>query len=277
MDQRLFNPSYLKQLCEEYHLQPSKDYGQNYLLSGAPIAAMLRAGDVSGTDTIVEVGPGFGVLTIALAEQAKHVIAFEIEKKLFGYWDKLQEMYPAVDMRWGNVLKEFPVMQVTLPDTYKVIANVPYHITALLLRLFLEAVKKPERIIVMVQREVADRICAKAGEMSLLSVSIQYYGKPKIVAKVAKGSFWPQPKVDSAVVAITSIAERNDAVSFFTLTRAGFANKRKQLWKNISDGLGLPRSDVRKAILDVVGNERARAQELTIDQWICLKDTLRMN
>lgn len=276
MDTQLFNPSYLKELCATYHLQPSKDYGQNYLLSEAPINAMLKAGDVSEKDTVVEVGPGFGVLTLALQEKAGKIIAFEIEKKIFGYWDKLQEIYPNIDIRWGNVLREFPVIQQTLPKQYKVIANVPYQITALLLRLFLEAVHKPERIVVMVQREVADRMCAKPGEMSLLSVSVQYYGKPKIVAKVPKGNFWPQPKVDSAVIAITDIQERGQSAAFFSLTRAGFANKRKQLWRNIADVFGMPQADVKNALEEVVGNSQARAQELSIDQWIALGEKLEI-
>ncbi len=274
MDNQLFNPSYLKELCATYHLQPSKEYGQNYLLSIAPIAAMLKAGDVSLKDTIVEVGPGFGVLTLALQEKAKKIIAFEIEKKIFGYWDTLQEQYPNIDVRWGNVLREFPVMQHTLPKEYKVIANVPYQITALLLRLFLEAAHKPQCIVVMVQREVADRMCAKPGDMSLLSVSVQYYGKPKIVAKVAKGSFWPQPKVDSAVIAITDIEERQGSEAFFALARAGFANKRKQLWRNISDGCQIAPEDARRAIETVTGNVQARAQELSIEQWIKLGEVL---
>lgn len=276
MDTQLFNPSYLKQLCAEYHLQPSKEYGQNYLLSETPIQAMLKAGDVSGKDTIIEVGPGFGVLTLALQEKAGKIIAFEIEKKIFGYWDHLQEAHSNIDVRWGNVLREFPVMQQTLPKQYKVIANVPYQITALLLRLFLEAVHKPERIVIMVQREVADRMCAKPGDMSLLSVSVQYYGKPKIVAKVSKGNFWPQPKVDSAVIAITDIQERENSTAFFALTRAGFANKRKQLWRNIADAFGLSQVDVKQALEQVTGNNQVRAQELSIEQWIALGKQLGM-
>lgn len=236
---------------------------------------MIKAGAVEKGDTIVEVGPGFGVLTLALAEHAGHIISFEIEKKIFGYWDGLQETYPNIDVRWGNVLREFPVVQHTLPSSYKVIANVPYQITALLLRLFLEAERKPERIVIMVQKEVAERMCAKPGDMSLLSVSVQFYGKPKIVAKVSKGNFWPQPKVDSSVIAITDIQSREGSAAFFALARAGFANKRKQLWRNIADTTGIAGAEVQKALMEVMGNDKVRAQELSIDQWIKLGNLLK--
>lgn len=276
MNSQLFNPSYLKELCVQYHLQPSKEYGQNYLLNAAPILAMVKAGAIEKTDTIVEVGPGFGVLTFALLEQAGHIIAFEIEKKIFGYWDALQETHSNLDVRWGNVLREFPVMQHTISGPYKVIANVPYHITALLLRLFLEAEHKPERIVIMVQKEVADRMCAKPGDMSLLSASVQFYGKPKIITKVSKGNFWPQPKVDSAVIAITDIESREDSATFFTLARAGFANKRKQLWRNLADATGIPGPEMQKVLEEVTGDARARAQELSIDQWVKLGSILKI-
>lgn len=267
MHEELFKPTHLRQLCELYHLQPSKEYGQNYLLNPVPIAAIIEAGDVGASDIVVEVGPGFGVLTLALAPKVKKVIAFEIEKKLQLYWESLQLEYPNIDIHWGNVLYEFPTVEKALPSEYIVAANVPYQITALILRLFLEAKKKPKTMVVMVQKEVAERICAKPGDMSLLSLSVQYYGKPRIAAKVSKGNFWPQPKVDSAVVAIRDIQEREGSAHFFDLARAGFANKRKQLWRNLSDGMKLPGDAVKAVLRDVCGNEQVRAQELSVAQW----------
>jgi len=219
-------------------------------------------------DTIIEVGPGFGVLTFALVEKAKKVIAFEIEKKLSRYWDEQQEKYPNLNIVWGNVLKEFATHSALFPKTYKVVANLPYHITSNLLRTVLEAEHKPEKVVVMVQKEVAERIVAKPGDMSLLSVSVQYYGVPKIITKVPKGSFWPQPKVDSAVLSI-DIYQKETVTddAFFRIVKAGFSNKRKQLWRNLAEGLHLDKEYVQHILIDLVGSETVRAQELSVDDW----------
>lgn len=193
------------ELSRKYNLHPSKNYGQNFLVSNAPIQKMIAAAELTSSDTVIEIGPGFGILTCAVAKKVKKVIVFEIEKKLQPYWEEKVKEYKNVEMVWGNVLKKFSVLSSKFSVSYKVIANIPYHITSDILRLFLEAGHKPERLVLMVQKEVASRICAKAGEMSLLSVAVQYYGRPKIVAKVARGSFWPAPKVDSAVIGTVEV------------------------------------------------------------------------
>src|SRR3989338_3617 len=270
MDANLLKPTYLKDLCRAYGLSPSKQYGQNYLVQAHPIHAMLEAAQVKKTDMIVEVGSGFGILTLTTAPQVKHVIAFEIEKKLQDYWQEKKEEYPNVDVVWGNVLKEFPKYESRLQN-YKVVANLPYQITSRILRLFLEEVQhKPESITVMVQKEVADRICAKPGEMSLLSVSVQYYGKPRVVTKVARGSFWQSPAVDSAIIHIDIPQTQESGTSaegVFRVARSGFANKRKQLWRNVSQGLQIPAEKVKETVQQVTGNEKIRAEELSIEQW----------
>ncbi|PJC53431.1 MAG: ribosomal RNA small subunit methyltransferase A, partial [Candidatus Magasanikbacteria bacterium CG_4_9_14_0_2_um_filter_41_10] len=250
------SPSQLKSLCETYHLTPSKKYGQNYLISESPINKMIEAGELTPDDTIVEIGPGFGVLTLAMAPHVKKVVAFEIEKKLETYWEEKQRAYKNIHVVWGNALKEIGNKKLEIGRVYKVLANLPYQITSHVIRTLLELEQKPERIVIMVQKEVAERICAKAGDMSVLAVSIQYYGTPKIVTKVTKGNFWPSPKVDSAVVAITNIQERNDAETFFRYVRAGFQNKRKQLWRNLSQTLHLDPDTVKRTLQDVVGDEK---------------------
>lgn len=270
MEPNLLKPTHLKDLCHRYGLSPSKQYGQNYLVQARPIQAMLKAAQVSKTDTIVEVGPGFGILTLAAAPHVKQLIAFEIEKKLQAYWGEKRTDYPNVEIVWGNVLYELPKHESQFKN-YKVVANLPYQITSRILRLFLEEVaNKPLSITVMVQKEVADRICAKPGEMSLLAVSVQYYGKPKIITKVARGSFWPAPEVDSAVLHIDISPTREGETSahnVFRVARAGFANKRKQLWRNLSQGLNLPSQKVKEAVQQITGNEKIRAEELGIEQW----------
>lgn len=265
-------PTKLKELCQEFGLSPSKKYGQIYLINDAPIEKMINASDIKKSDTIVEIGPGFGVLTFVLARRAKKVVAYEIERKIENYWAEKAKEYKNIEIVWGNFLKEFE----NIKSSYKVVANLPYQITSHALRVLLEAKNKPEQIVVMVQKEVAERICAKPGKMSILAVSIQYYGEPKIVTKVPRGNFWPSPKVDSAVLSIKNIkrggAKKDE--NFFEIVRAGFANKRKQLWKNLSVGLKVKPEKVKKAVLGVTGNEKVRAEELSVEDWVRLCEKL---
>lgn len=265
----MLTPTEIKALCETYRLSPSKQYGQNYLIQEKPIRDMLAAGELTPTDTVVEVGPGFGVLTLPITEQVQKVYSFEIEQKIKGYWDQqVEDIGPEkLEVLWGNALNEFPALAPKLPIGYKVLANVPYQITSQLMQMFLEVPNLPERIVFMVQKEVAERICAKPGDMSLLAVSVQYYGTPRIVSTVTKGNFFPSPKVDSAIIAITNICAQPDSVIFFQVVRAGFSNKRKQLANNLSAVLHVDRGEVQQILAEVCGSETVRAQELTIDMW----------
>src|SRR3989344_3249795 len=220
----VLTPTKIKELCKEYGLSPSKKYGQNYLVNFDPIQKMLETAEVNKKDNILEIGPGFGVLTLALVDSAQ-----------------------------------------------KVIANLPYQITSHILRTLLELENKPEKIVVMVQKEVAERICEKPGNMSLLAVSVQYYGEPKIVLRVSRGNFWPEPKVDSAVLSIQIYKHTNIQTSFdkkfFEIVKAGFANKRKQLWRNLSVNLKIDGEKIKKALLKSYLKETVRAQELSLEQW----------
>ena len=308
-------PTKLKELCEQYDLSPSKKYGQNFLIQEHPIKKMFEAAEINKNDLVVEIGPGFGILTFALAEKAKKVIAFEIEKKIENYW---QENKPEnVEIIWGNALmslrgSRFASADEAIPSLvksakglphlaragfampgYKVIANVPYQITSDLIRTLLELENKPESITIMVQKEVAERICAQAGEMSLLAISVQYYGEVKTVAIVTRGNFWPEPKVDSAILHIKVRqqppcspfikGETNkpclipplvkggrgdiDQEQFFKIVKTGFSQKRKQLWSNLSKGLKIEGEMVKKVLLEVVGNDKVRAEELGVEEW----------
>lgn len=286
----ILTPNQIKALCQQYGLSPSKKYGQNYLIAETPIAKILKAAELNNTDTVVEIGPGFGILTFALAKTVNKVLAYEIEKKLIPYWEEIlnhkgsgQELkeYNNIEIVWGNFLTEVKNLKFKVKGPYKVVANLPYQITSRVLRVLLEENKftrhspqggdGPEKIVVMVQKEVAERITARPGEMSLLAVSVQYYGAPKIEAKVTKGNFWPQPKVDSAILSIQTHKHLNTQTfldkEFFVVVRAGFANKRKQLWRNLSVGLKIETDYSKKAVLSVSGNEKIRAQELSIEQW----------
>lgn len=271
--------SQLKSLCQQYGLVPSKQYGQNYLINHGIVEKIVKAADLQPTDAIIEIGPGFGVLTLALARKVKKIVALEIEKKLIPYWENVEmrdkEIRDKVDLRWGNAIKLLSPISYLLSHLshYKIVANLPYQITSQALRTILELPNKPSLIVVMVQKEVAQRICAHPPDMSLLALSVQYYGKPEIVDVVTKGNFWPMPKVDSAILRIKVVErgmgkeERRVSDIFFKFARAGFAQKRKQLWKNLAEGLKLDREKVKVVLREVMGDEKVRAEELEVEEW----------
>ena len=265
INMKLFDTNYLKHLCQKYGLVPSKKYGQNYLISPEPIEEIIEIAEISNQDTVVEIGPGFGVLTFALVEKAKKVIAFEIERKIQTYWNERITQIHNIEIIWGNVLKEaekFP------EEKYKVVANLPYQITSEAIRKFLEARNKPELMVFMVQKEVAERICAKPGDMSVLSVAVQYYADPEIVVGVSRSFFWPEPAVDSAIIIIKNIKNEPIDEYFFKLVKTGFANRRKFLLKNLLPVVGKQNKEKLKQIFADLGlNEKVRAQELSVSQW----------
>lgn len=285
----LYNLDYLLHLCKKYGLAPSKKYGQNYLIDPAAIETIVTAANLASGDIIVEVGPGFGVLTLALAEKAQKVISFEIEKKLQPYWNEIIEKKHArlpslrsgvsgqgnIEVVWGNVLRSFAVP--TAP--YKVVANLPYQITSPVIRLFLEAERRPESLVLMVQKEVAERICAKPGDLSVLAVSVQYYADPKLVMVVPRTSFWPSPAVDSAVITIIphplAFNNPDKTAGFFKIVKAGFAQRRKLLAKNILPVIGKKHAtDLKQVFADLGLAPTARAQELPLETWVLLVDRL---
>ncbi|MBI2989870.1 MAG: ribosomal RNA small subunit methyltransferase A [Candidatus Magasanikbacteria bacterium] len=263
----LYKPFHLKELCAQYGFSPSKRYGQHFLISPAPVAKMMKAADLKNTDTIVEIGPGFGSLTLPVSEKVERVYAFEIEQRLKPYWEGLTEKHKNIHIIWGNALNALPVFPDIETRPYKVLANLPYQITSQTFRTLFELKNLPRLVACMVQKEVAERICAKAGDMSILSVSVQYFGHPQVIAQVPRGAFWPQPKVDSSIILITDIHRNQNNEAFFNLIRAAFSNKRKQAWRNICTVLNIPQERVKGELFEVAGNEKIRAQELSLAQW----------
>jgi len=238
--------------------------GQNFLVDNEVLDKIIAAADISSQDTILEIGPGLGVLTEGLSEKAKKVIAIEKD-------DKLTEMLEGkfsgtnVEILHQDAL-EFDPIELS---EYKLVANIPYNITSLIIRKFLETSNKPERLILMVQKEVAERITAKQGDMSLLSVSVQFYAQAEIISLVKNTSFYPAPKVDSAVIKISprSIDESIDEKEFFRLVKFGFAAKRKTLENNLSAGMHITK-DAAADIIKKAGLEaKVRAESLSIENW----------
>jgi len=279
--QELYNPKYLIELCQKYRIIPSKKYGQNFLISKKVIDDIIESANLKKTDTVIEVGPGFGVLTFALAEKVKKVVSFEIEKKMEGYWE--ENKLENIEIIWGNVLNKFEDLKA---KKYKVVANIPYQITSNLIRRFLETENKPSEMILMVQKEVGERICAKGacpsvagkrrrGQMSILAVATQFYAEPKILFNVKRTKFFPEPKVDSVVIKLKIKNQKHkvDEKDFFRIVKAGFASKRKTLANNLKS-LKYKQEDLQDIFKKLNLNSKVRAQELSVEQWVELTKLL---
>ncbi len=272
MDDAQLRPPSVKRLLRKFGIKPHKGLGQNFLVSEGLLRRIITAADIGPEDVVLEIGAGLGSMTQALAQRAARVIALEVDERFIPLLHESMSSYPHVEVVPGDILAIDPADLVSSP--YKVVANLPYYITSAILRHVLEARRKPSLMVVTVQREVADRIVAGPGAMSLLAVSVQFYGQPRIVAKAPPGAFYPSPRVTSAVVRIDvyehppTMVEDTDA--FFKVVRAGFAQRRKQLRNSLTHGLNLPTDKVVKALHRCGLDERQRAQELAVEQWALL-------
>jgi len=274
-----------KQLLDRYQIEPKKSLGQNFLSDEGLLARIVAAAELSPDDEALEVGPGLGALTRVLARAAQRVVAVELDGRLLPVLESELAGLGNVELVHGDVLQLDPADWFAAP--YVVIANVPYYITGAILRHLLSGRPRPRRLVLTVQREVADRLTARPPEMSLLAVSVQYYGRVRLVSTVKAGAFWPRPGVDSAVVRI-DVDERHlggageqggegagetAEAAFFRLVRAGFSEKRKQLKNNLR-GLGLDDETIAAALATAGIDGRRRAETLTIEEWEALSRAL---
>lgn len=263
-----------------------KSLGQNFLKSKTALVKMIEVGEVNPEDIILEIGPGKGVLTEKLLEKAKKVIAVEKDHRLI---ELLQEKF-SVEIENGKLeIRNEDILDLNLENEtfgktkYKIIANIPYYITGQFLRKFLEAKNQPERIIILVQKEIAQRIIAKGpnggddGKESLLSISVKVYGQPKMVMKVDKENFSPAPKVDSAILAITNISKnffvenKIEEGKFFEILHVGFAHKRKMLLGNLK---AFFKKDFKLTFSQLNLSEKIRAEDLKTEEWASLSKNL---
>ena len=250
-----------KQLLKKYEIRPLRKLGQNFLINKTVLKKIIDTASLSLKDIILEIGPGLGVLTQELAKRTKKVIAVEKDRTLSRLFEDILKTEGIDNVK---VINEDALTYDLQPASYKLIANLPYYITSPVIRKFLETKNKPELMILMVQKEVAQRICAKPGKMSILAVSVQFYAVPKIISYISKKSFWPQPKVDSAILRITPQKVTNlttdDHEDFFKLVKTGFSSKRKMLKNNLK---------IDESILKELGlNPKVRAEDLSIQDWL---------
>lgn len=280
-----------EQLAALYRLQPQHSRGQNFLIQPKIYQTIVQAADIEDDDEVLEIGPGWGFLTMVLAEKASRVVSVELDQQL-------AEVLPSrlaiagfnnIELINHDILKTVinrPDLQdkpelcnISLANNYKLVANLPYNITSICLRRFLAGeVERPSLIVVMVQEEVARRLTAKPGELSLLGLLAQYYSQAEYLTAVPASNFWPKPKVDSAIIRLRLIQPKlsaDDEKLFWRLARLGFSARRKMLKNNLAAGLKINEASISKLLEEIGQKPTCRAQDLAVQQWIELVAILR--
>ncbi|MFH1611711.1 MAG: 16S rRNA (adenine(1518)-N(6)/adenine(1519)-N(6))-dimethyltransferase RsmA [bacterium] len=256
----------LKETLQKYNIKPNKRLGQNFLINKGILEKIIKTADLSKSDTVIEVGPGLGTLTLELSKNTKKVIAIEKDKELVEALKDTLKDYKNIDIIHNDALK----INLSLYKNYKLVANIPYYLTSSLIRRFLETDNPPQKLVLIIQKEVAQRICSKPPRMSLLSVAVQFYAKPKIISYISKNSFWPAPKVDSAIIKITPYLSENFDLAkddFFQIVKAGFSSPRKQLATNLSKKLQIDKEKIIKILEQINLDPKIRAERLSVEDW----------
>ena len=265
----------LKNLLRSHGIKPNFTYGQNFLIDDIVLQDIVDAAEVTEKDAVLEIGPGIGNLTKLLCERAGFVLSIDKDPKFFPILHGIKkdhrnnfrfEIADALEYDFQTFFKEQGY------KSYKVVANIPYYITGKILQMLMTAKFKPSSITVLTQKEVAENISASAGDLSILAISVQLFGQPKLVQKVLARSFYPAPKVDSAVVKIDLFKKPKydigDEKRFFKIVKACFSGKRKQIHNNLVNNLHLTKEQALQILSEIKINPTARPQELTIEQWV---------
>lgn len=277
----------IRALLNQYNLRPNKKLGQNFLVDRTHLERIVAAGEVHAGETVLEIGPGLGALTELLLEAQARATAVELDR---GFMRVLSDRFgtnPNFKLRHSDILEtnvaDLLAEWQPAPPSYKVIANIPYYITSAVIRHLLEnkdtTQPRPELLVLLMQKEVAQRICAKPGDLSLLAISVQFYGIPEIVGTVPAGAFYPAPNVDSAILRIRPFATPKHTVAdldfFWQVIKAGFGQKRKQLKNSLNAGLSRHTPHQIDTALNIAGiAPTRRAQTVTIEEWVALVDAL---
>jgi len=259
-------------VLKRFNLRADKSLGQNFLQDATALENIALAAEIGPDDSVLEIGPGLGSLTRYLAVCARQVTAVELDEGMLAPLRAVLKPYTNVRVVHGDILKTAMAEIMDQPD-YLVVANIPYYITSAVIRHLLESdpARRARRIVLTIQKEVAERICAKAGDLSLLALSVQVYGKPVLADIIPAAAFHPAPKVDSAILRIDIYNEplipRAALQTFFKLTKAGFSQKRKTLRNSLSAGLHIPTAE-SEALLTTAGIDyMRRAETLSIAEW----------
>ncbi len=257
-------------LLKDYGLWAARRLSQNFLEEPAALQRIAESAGIQPDDVVLEVGPGLGSLTRYLAVLARQVVAVELDARLIPVLKSQLKPYPNVRVVEGDMLALSPA-ELGLPQGYIVAANIPYNITSALLRHLLSGQPEPRRMVLTIQKEVAERICSHPPDMSILALSVQVYGQPSIVADIPAEAFFPVPKVDSAVLRIDIFPqpaiERPLLPRFFDLVKAGFSQKRKTLRNALASGLHLSPATAAAMLLGAGIDPRRRAETLSLAEW----------
>jgi len=272
----------IKKILKEKDLKVLKSLGQNFLIDEKVLAEIIQASELNKNDLVLEIGPGLRTLTNELIKKCGTVVAVEKDKKMAELISKKNEPKATfANAARGSFLKIIngDILKINLNEIihkysknkkYKLISNIPYYITSPVIKLFLENNIQPELIVLLVQKEVAERICAKPGKLSVLALSVQIYGKPEIINYVDKASFYPKPKVDSAILKIKNIKKEFPDEYYrklFKIIKIGFSSKRKKLSNNLSVGLHIDKRKSESILQKAEINLNSRAQELSLEEW----------
>ena len=278
--------THTRHLLRQYELRAKKRLGQHFLVNSSILGNIIRSAGLSPSDLVLEIGPGLGVLTRELAEHSGYVIAVELDAKMIELLQETLSSYRNFSIINRDILKVEPLdliqqekdrfpASINDPSKYKLVANLPYYITQPIIRHFCEARLKPQLMVVMVQKEVAKNIVSRPGDLSILAISVQFYGKPEIVDYVPAGNFFPAPKVDSAILKIEMYPAPSVDVtsekSFFRVVRAGFCAARKKVSNSLSQGLDLPKAEVLSLMQQAGVSPQKRPETLTLEEWALLE------
>ena len=269
-DYRSIPPLDAHAVLKRFQLRADKSLGQNFLQDSSALEKIARAAEIQGDDCVLEIGPGLGSLTRYLAASAQKVTAVELDPDLLAPLRAVLSPYQNVNVIHGDILK-LNISEIIEQPDYLVAANIPYNITSAIIRHLLESTPKPRRVVLTIQKEVAERICAAPGDLSLLALSVQVYGRPSIAAKIPAGAFHPIPKVDSAILRIDIHKEPLIPAellnTFFKLIKAGFSQKRKTLRNSLSSGLHIPPHEAESMLTAAGIDFMRRAETLSIEEW----------
>lgn len=260
----------VRQVLRRYGIEPRRELGQHFLIDAGALARIVAAAELTAEDAVLEIGAGVGNLTRLLAREAGRVVAVEIDRRFLPILEAELADCPNIRLVPGDILALDP-SELMEGEPYKVVANLPYAITSAVLRHLLEARVSPQRMVVTVQREVAERMVARSGRMSLLAVSVQFYGRPQLLFRLRPGAFYPPPEVESAVVRIDHHprppVEVADVDGFFQVVRAGFSQPRKQLGNSLAHGLGISSGEAADALRRAGIDPHIRAERLGLEDW----------
>lgn len=257
-------------MLKKYNLRPSRGLGQNFLIDKTAVGKTITAADLQPNDIVLEIGPGLGGLTQDLAKRVKKVIAIEKDPSLVKVLNNELRIknIKNVEIVQGDILKILD-SKLLIHNSYKVVGNLPFYLTAPLIRKFLEIDAPPKLMVLIIQKEVAQRVCAKVPDMNLLAVSAQFYTEPRIISYISQKSFWPQPEVDAAIIKIEikSSKLKVNRDLFFKIVKAGFCQPRKQLINNLSKGLGADKIKTEAWLWKNNIQPSQRAETLSIEDW----------